>query len=84
MQRCEASVPVSTEITTAKFTAIQPSNGYNQWTKLWTRDFTVIVNADNTFSGTTEVFGDDSNGTFDQQVPHDGSARRDGHRQVQH
>ena len=68
--RCEASVPVSTTITTATFTAIQPANEYNQWNQLWTRDFTVIVNADNTFSGTTGSLGDDANGTFDQQVPH--------------
>ena len=69
--RCQAEVPVSTTITTATFTAIQPANGYNQWERLWTRNFTVIVNADNTFTGTTEVLGDDANGTFDAQVPHE-------------
>ena len=51
VQRCEASVPVSTDIKTATFTTIQPANEYNQWNNVWTHDFTVIVNPDNTFAG---------------------------------
>ena len=57
---------------TATFTAIQPANEYSQWSHLWTRDFTVTTNpCDGTFTGTTVVTGDDANGTFDSQVPHD-------------
>ena len=71
MSRCEASVPVNTTITTATFTVIQPAQEYKQWKRLWTHNYTVIVNADNTFSGTGEILGDDQNGPFDVQVPHD-------------
>jgi hypothetical protein len=55
----------------ATFTATQPANEYNQWNRLWTRDFTITTNpCDGTFTGTSVVNGDDANGTFDQQVPH--------------
>ena len=50
--RCEASVPVNTTVTTATFTALQPKDTENQFTNVWKHDFTVIVNADGTFSGT--------------------------------
>ena len=72
MQRCEASVPVNTTITTATFTVTQPAQEYNQWNRLWTHNYTVIVNADGSFSGTGEILGDDQNGPFDVQVPHVG------------
>ena len=50
--RCEASVPTSTTVTTATFTALQPKDTENQFVNVWKHDFTVIVNADGTFSGT--------------------------------
>ena len=59
--RCESSVPVSTTVTTATFTMNQPANAYEQWSNVWKHDFTVIVNADNTFSGTGVQTGHDAN-----------------------
>jgi hypothetical protein len=50
--RCEAAVPVSTTVTTATFTALQPKDTEHQFTNVWKHDFSVIVNADGTFSGT--------------------------------
>jgi|tagenome__1003787_1003787.scaffolds.fasta_scaffold20080068_1 hypothetical protein len=60
--RCEASVPVSTTLTTATFTALQPKDTTHQFTNVWKHDFTVIVNADNTFTGTSTV--SDNGGSF--------------------
>ena len=60
--RCEASVPVNTTVTTATFTALQPKDTTNQFTNVWKHDFTVIVNADNTFTGTGTVT--DNGGSF--------------------
>jgi hypothetical protein len=70
--RCEASVTTGTTVTTATFAVTQPAQEYNQWTRLWTHTYTVIVNADGSFSGTGEILGDDQNGPFDVQVPHVG------------
>ena len=60
--RCEASVPVNTTVTTATFTALQPKDTTHQFTNVWKHDFTVIVNADNTFAGTSTV--SDNGGSF--------------------
>ena len=60
--RCEASVPVNTTVTTATFTALQPKDTTHQFTNVWKHDFTVIVNADNTFTGTSTV--SDNGGSF--------------------
>ena len=60
--RCEASVPVKTTVTTATFTALQPKDTTHQFTNVWQHDFTVIVNADNTFTGTSTV--SDNGGSF--------------------
>src|SRR4051812_6757981 len=53
--RCEGSVPTSTTVTTATFTALQPKDTEHQFGNVWKHDFTVTVNADGTFwgSGTT-------------------------------
>ncbi len=60
--RCEASVPVNTTVTTATFTALQPKDTTHQFDNVWKHDFTVIVNADNTFTGTSTV--SDNGGLF--------------------
>ena|SRR5215211_1140474 len=60
--RCEASVPVSTTVTTATFTALQPKDTENQFNNVWKHDFTVIVNADGSFSGTSNTT--DNGGAF--------------------
>ena len=60
--RCEASVPVNTTVTTATFTALQPKDTTHQFTNVWKHDFTVIVNGDNTFTGTSTV--SDNGGSF--------------------
>jgi hypothetical protein len=60
--RCEASVPVSTTVTTATFTALQPKDTTGQFTNVWKHDYTVIVNADGSFSGTGTV--SDNGGSF--------------------
>ena len=60
--RCEASVPVNTTVTTATFTALQPKDTTHQFSNVWKHDFTVIVNADNTFTGTSTV--SDNGGSF--------------------
>ena len=62
MPRCEASVPVNTTVTTATFTALQPKDTTHQFTNVWQHDFTVIVNPDNTFTGTSTV--SDNGGSF--------------------
>jgi hypothetical protein len=61
VERCEATVPVTTTVKTATFTMIQPANAYEQWSNVWTHDFTVTVNADNTFNGTGVQNGTDAN-----------------------
>lgn len=53
--RCEASVPVNTTVTTAKFTALQPKDTVGQFGNVWKHDYTVIVNSDGSFSGTGAV-----------------------------
>ena len=60
--RCDASVPVNTTVTTATFTALQPKDTTHQFTNVWKHDFTVIVNADQTFTGTSTV--SDNGGSF--------------------
>ena len=60
--RCEASVPTSTTVTTATFTALQPKDTEHQFTNVWKHDFTVIVNTDGTFSGTSNTT--DNGGAF--------------------
>ena len=55
MPRCEASVPVNTTVTTAKFTALQPKDTVGQFGNVWKHDYTVIVNSDGSFSGTGAV-----------------------------
>ena len=60
--RCEASVPVNTTVTTGTFTALQPKKTTHQFTNVWKHDFTVIVNADNAFAGTSTV--SDNGGSF--------------------
>jgi hypothetical protein len=60
--RCEASVPVSTTVTTATFTALQPKDTENQFSNVWKHDFTVIVNGDGSFSGTSNTT--DNGGAF--------------------
>ena len=60
--RCEASVPASTTVTTATFTALQPKDTTGQFTNVWKHDFTVIVNADGTFVGSSTV--SDNGGSF--------------------
>ena len=60
--RCEASVPVNTTVTTAKFTALQPKDTVGQFGNVWKHDYTVIVNADSSFSGTGAV--SDNGGSF--------------------
>ena len=60
--RCEASVPVNTTVTTATFTALQPKDTTGQFTNVWKHDYTVIVNADGSFSGTGTV--SDNGGSF--------------------
>jgi len=58
--RCEASVPVNTTVTTAKFTVLQPKDTITQWDNVWNHDFKVTVNADNnTFIGTSTVTDND-------------------------
>jgi hypothetical protein len=60
--RCEASVTTGTTITTAKFTALQPKDTVGQFDNVWKHDYTVIVNADGSFSGTGTV--SDNGGSF--------------------
>ena len=60
--RCEASVPVNATVTTAAFSALQPKDTITQWGNVWKHDFKVIVNADNTFTGTSSV--SDNGGSF--------------------
>ena len=62
VSRCAASAPVNTTVTTATFTALQPKDTISQFANVWMHDFTVIVNADNTFSGTSTV--SDNGGSF--------------------
>ena len=62
MPRCEASAPVSTTVTTATFTALQPKDTTHQFANVWKHDFKVTVNADNTFTGTSTV--SDNGGSF--------------------
>jgi hypothetical protein len=57
--RCEAS---ATTGTTATFTALQPKDTTGQFTNVWKHDFTVSINADNTFSGKSTV--SDNGGSF--------------------
>ena len=78
--RCEASVTPGTTVKTATFTVTQPAQENNQWTRLWTHNYTVTVNADGTFSGTGQILGDDQNGRSTSFA----RGRRDGHRQVRH
>ncbi len=59
VERCDASAPVT--VKTATFTMIQPANAYEQWSNVWTHDFTVTVADDNTFSGTGVQTGKDAN-----------------------
>ena len=66
--RCEAAVTADTTVTTAKFTALQPKDTVGQFTNVWKHDFTVIVNDDNTFSGTSEVFGPDGSIAWTESV----------------
>jgi hypothetical protein len=54
--RCEASVPVSTTVTTATFTVNQPKDTTGQFTNVWRHEYTVIVNTDGTFSGTGSIY----------------------------
>lgn len=54
--RCEASVPVSTTITTATFTVNQPKDTVGQFSNVWRHEYTVIVNADGTFVGTGSIY----------------------------
>ena len=67
--RCEASVPVSTTVTTATFTALQPKDTTHQFTNVWKHDFTVIVNADNTFTGTSTVTDNGGRFAWDETSP---------------
>jgi hypothetical protein len=60
--RCEASVPVNTTVTTATFTALQPKDTTNQFGNVWKHDYTVIVDTDDSFSGTGTV--SDNGGSF--------------------
>ena len=60
--RCDASVPVVTTVTTATFTALQPKDTVGQFGNVWKHDYTVIVDADGTFTGTGTV--SDNNGPF--------------------
>ena len=62
VQRCEASVPVNTTVTTATFTALQPKDTITQFGNVWKHDYTVIVNSDGSFSGTGTVT--DNGGSF--------------------
>ena len=55
VQRCEASAPVNTTVTTATFTALQPKDTIGQFGNVWKHDYTVTVNADKTFSGNGTV-----------------------------
>jgi hypothetical protein len=67
--RCQ--VPL-TSTTTAQFTATTPYGQVGQWQHVWTRDYTVTVNANGTFTGTGKVYRDGGaffanetiNGTF--------------------
>ena len=49
-------------LTTATFTALQPKDTITQFDNVWKHEFTVIVNADNTFTGTSMV--SDNGGSF--------------------
>src|SRR3954451_5896908 len=60
--RCEAAVPVNTTVTTATFTVNQPKDATNQFSTVWKHDFTVIVNTDGSFSGTSNTT--DNGGAF--------------------
>ena len=66
--RSEAIVPTGTMITTVKFTALQPKDTVGQFTNAWKHDFTVIVNADNTFSGRSDVFAPDGSNAWTESV----------------
>ena len=60
VKRCEA--PAANGITTATFTVLQPKDTITQWDNVWKHEFSVIVNADNTFTGTSMV--SDNGGSF--------------------
>ena len=66
--RCEASVPVITTVTTAKFTALQPKDTTGQFTNVWKHDYTVIVNSDGSFSGTGTVTDNGGSVTWTEDV----------------
>jgi len=55
------TITAGTTITTAKFTVLQPKDTVGQFTNVWRHEVTVVVNADNTFKGTSEAF--DNSGT---------------------
>jgi hypothetical protein len=66
--RCEASVTTGTTVKTATFTALQPRDTVGQFTNVWKHDFTVIVNSDNTFSGTGNVYGPDGSVAWTESI----------------
>jgi hypothetical protein len=61
--RCEASVAVNTTVRTATFTWTEPAQTPHQFENVWTHNYTVIVNPDNTFDGTGVQDGTDGSGT---------------------
>ena len=67
--RCEASVPVNTTVTTAKFTVLQPRDQVGQFNTVWKHDFTVIVLPDGSFSGTGDVTnGENTSVVWTEQI----------------
>ena len=67
--RCEASVPASTKIVTATFTATQPYGMIDQWDNLWTHNYTVTINPETgTFAGVGEVSGPGGVDAFPEEV----------------
>ena len=66
--RCEASAPVNTTVTTAKFTALQPKDTVGQFGNVWMHDYTVIVNMDGSFSGTGSVSDNGGSVAWTEQI----------------
>jgi len=54
--RCDATVAANTTVTTATFTVNQSKDTVDQFTNVWRHEFSVIVLADGSFSGTAQAY----------------------------
>jgi hypothetical protein len=54
--RCDATVAVDTNVTTATFTVNQSKDTVDQFTNVWRHEFSVIVLPNGSFSGTAQAY----------------------------